>query len=108
MAVPLKPLTYTEQFFWPMTFYLCWQFFYFYLQYAYIEKDKTLVTSLRYLVRDSKNPTTKYGYKVAIKLGFVKEGELMNPYSLSIILMFAMFQFAYMTVCLIPTFLMFD
>lgn len=31
----------------------------------------------------------------------------MNPYKLEIILMFALFQFVYMSVCLIPTFLMF-
>lgn len=69
LAVPIDNLTWEEQFLYPMTFYLTWQMFYFYLQYTVIEKDKSLVTSLRYLVGDHKNPSTKLGYKWAVKLG---------------------------------------
>lgn len=108
LAVKLENLTLKEQFLYPMTFYLCWQLFYFYLQYTIIEKDRTLVTSLRHLVNDRKMPATIWGTRYAVKFGFIKPGENLNPYKLSIILMFALFQFAYMTICLIPTILMYN
>ena len=40
--------------------------------------------------------------------GFIKHGEKASPYSVSIILMFTLFQFGYMVVLMIPTKLMFD
>ena len=68
-ASTMNPLTLTEQFLNPMMFYLTWQMFYFYIQFTIIEKDKTLITSLRHLARDHKNPSTKLGTKLAINLG---------------------------------------
>ena len=69
LAVELKPLTWSEQFYYPFCFYLVWQLIYFYIQYTVIEKDKTLITSLRYLVNDHKNPSTKVGSKLAVRMG---------------------------------------
>ena len=69
LAVELKPLTWSEQFYYPLCFYLIWQLIYFYVQYTVIEKDKTLITSLRYLVNDHKNPSTQVGSKLAVRMG---------------------------------------
>ena len=69
LATTLGPLSWTEQFYYPLCFYLSWQLFQFYVQFAFIEKDKELITSLRHLVKDYKNPMTKIGTKLAIKLG---------------------------------------
>lgn len=107
LATQLKSLSWTEQFYYPLCFYLSWQLFYFYVQFTVIEKDKELVTSLRHLANDHKNPSTKMGTKLAIKMGFIKRGEMLDPYKPSIIMMFALFQLFYMIGCLIPTFLLF-
>ena len=68
-AKHMNPLTLQEQFVYPMTFYFAWQLFYSYIQFTIIEKDKTLVTSLRHLAKDHKNPSTKMGTKLAVRLG---------------------------------------
>lgn len=107
-AKHMNPLTFQEQFVYPMTFYLAWQLFYSYIQFTIIEKDKTLVTSLRHLAKDHKNPSTKMGTKLAVRLGFIEDGEKLDPYKLSIIVMFTLFQFFYMIVCLIGTRLLFN
>jgi len=107
-AKHMSPMTLQEQFVYPMTFYLAWQLFYLYIQFTIIEKDKTLITSLRHLSRDHKNPSTKMGTKLAVKLGFIEEGEMLDPYKFSIIMMFTLFQFFYMTICLIGTRLIFN
>ena len=65
----LGPLTLKEQFFYPMIFYVVWQLFQLFIQFTVIEKDQTLVTSLRYLAKDQKNPMTKFFTKLAIFLG---------------------------------------
>jgi len=104
----MAPLTLKEQFVYPMTFYLAWQLFYTCVQFTVIEKDRTLVTSLRHLAKDHKNPSTKMGTKLAIRLGFIQPGETLDPYKLSIILMFQLFQFLYMTVFLISARLKFN
>jgi len=104
----MSPLTLKEQFVYPMTFYLAWQLFYTCVQFTVIEKDRTLVTSLRHLAKDHKNPSTKFGTKMAVRLGFINEGETLDPYKLSIILMFQLFQFLYMTVFLISARLKFN
>ena len=41
-------------------------------------------------------------------LGFIEDGEKLDPYKLSIIVMFTLFQFFYMIVCLIGTRLLFN
>ena len=137
LEVKFTSLTWSEQFFYPLCFYLTWQLVYFYIQFTYIEKDKTLVTSLRHLARDHKNPSTILGYKLATYLGkfentfefsrqnwscccfkmtrkqiqfsgFIKAGEEMDPYKLNIIMMFASFQLVYVVLSLIPTRLMYN
>ena len=62
-------LTWTEQFLNPLTFYIIWQIFYLIIHYTVIEKDPTLVTSIRHLCKDTKNPSHKLGAKLAVKLG---------------------------------------
>ena len=62
-------LTWSEQFYYPLVFYLLWQIFYLIVHFVVIEKDPTLITSIRHLTRDKKNPATKAGTKLAIKLG---------------------------------------
>ena len=104
----LTSLTWSEQFLYPLAFYLTWQCLYLYIQFTIIEKDKTLVTSLRHLAQDYKNPATKVGYRMAVALGFSEPGEPLNPYKPSIIFMFTLFQLVFMTVCLIPTRLMYN
>ena len=68
-AKNMNPLTFKEQFYYPLIFYLAWQLFYFYIQFTIIEKDRSLVTSLRWLAKDHKNPMSHYGTKLAIYLG---------------------------------------
>ena len=63
------PLTWTEQFLNPLVFYIIWQIFYLIIHYTVIEKDPTLVTSIRHLTKDTKNPSHKMGAKLAVKLG---------------------------------------
>ena len=65
----LLPLSWTEQFLYPLGIYITWQLIHFCIQFTIIEKDPTLVTSLRYLAGDAKNPCTIYGTKLAVKLG---------------------------------------
>ena len=65
----MTPLTLQEQFVYPMSFYLAWQLFYTCVQFTVIEKDKTLITSLRHLAKDHKNPAVKMGTKLAVRLG---------------------------------------
>jgi len=104
----LGSLTLKEQFFYPLIFYVVWQLFQLFIQFTVIEKDQSLVTSLRYLAKDHKNPMTKFFTKLALFLGFIKHEEKASPYQVSIILMFTLFQFGYMVVLMIPTKLMFD
>ena len=65
----LGSLTLKEQFFYPLIFYVAWQLFQLFIQFTVIEKDQTLVTSLRYLAKDHKNPMTKFFTKLALFLG---------------------------------------
>ena len=68
--IPLiSRLTWSEQFYYPLVFYLLWQIFYLIVHFVVIEKDPTLITSIRHLTRDKKNPATKAGTNLAIKLG---------------------------------------
>ena len=75
-------LTFSEVFLYPMGFYLSWQLFYFYIQFTIIEKDKALITSLRHLANDAKNPSTKVGYKLATYLGKWKYAVFHNCFIL--------------------------
>ena len=67
--VKFTSLTWSEQFAYPLCFYLSWQLIYFCIQFTHIEKDQTLVTSLRHLARDHKNPFMILIYKLATYLG---------------------------------------
>ena len=62
-------LTFQEQFVYPLTFYSVWQLWYLFITFTVVEKDKTLMTSMRYLAKDHKNPMTIVGGKLAIYLG---------------------------------------
>ena len=65
----MTPLTLKEQFLYPLTFYLAWQLFYICVQFTIIEKNKTLITSLRWFVQDHKNPAVKMIIKLVVCLG---------------------------------------
>ena len=67
----LLPLSWREQFLYPLGIYFTWQLIYFGIQFTIIEKDATLVTSLRFMAGDAKNPCTIYGTKLAVKLSKV-------------------------------------
>lgn len=62
-------LSLAEQFFFPLCFILTWQILYFAIQFTYIEKDKTLVTTFRHFCGSPKSHVTKLCTKVAILFG---------------------------------------
>ena len=65
----ISPLTFKEQFVYPLAFYSVWQLWYLFITFTIIEKDKTLMTSMRYLAKDHKNPMTIVGGRLAVYLG---------------------------------------
>ena len=65
----ISPISWSENFLYPLAFYLSWQVIYLIVHFLVIEKDPTLVTSMRHLVKDKKNPSHKFGKKWAINLG---------------------------------------
>ena len=65
----INPLTLKEQFVYPLAFYSAWQFWYLFITFTVIEKDKTLMTSMRYLAKDLKNPMTIVCGRLLVILG---------------------------------------
>ena len=65
----ISPLTLEEQFVYPLAFYSAWQLWYLFITFTIIEKDKNLMTSMRYLAKDHKNPMTIYGGRLGVFLG---------------------------------------
>ena len=45
----------------------------------HLKNDKSIVTSVRYLSRDKKNPIVNRVTKICSKYGLVKEGECLDP-----------------------------
>ena len=66
-------MTWTDQFYYPMIFYSCWQIFFIIVQMTILDRDRSLTTSLRHLVKDEKNPSTKLGYYLAYRFGEFKQ-----------------------------------
>ena len=66
----------------PIMFYVIWQISYLFitevLLFSYLQ-DEEIVTSLRYLVTDKKNPSVKQIRKFLTKKGVIKKGEELDP-----------------------------
>ena len=80
-----------------------------YLLHAYVLLDKPATKKQCFLITVSENFSNKIlHFFFSFILGFIEDGEKLDPYKLSIIVMFTLFQFFYMIVCLIGTRLLFN
>jgi len=100
-------LSFWTAIFFPCFVYCLWQAAYLYVQHEVIDQDPELVTSLRYLTQNPRNPMYQLVRDVCMKIGVFDKDEMYDSESLKTRLIFFIGQFIYMFVCLLPTPLIF-
>jgi len=76
-------LTLSSQLIRPFSFYVVWQIGYLFITECilrqHLHNDKSIVTSVRYLSRDKKNPIVNHVTNMCAKYGLVNKGECLDP-----------------------------
>jgi hypothetical protein len=72
-----------------------------------LDSDPEIVTSLRYLSQDTRNPLTKAVTKALRKLGLIGPDESLDPASLLTKTVFVVVQFLYTTLLMLPGYFLF-
>ena len=73
----------------------------------HLRKDKTIVTSVRHLTRDQKNPLVRNITKLAQKRGLAEDGQCLDPETNIAKVIFFSTQLAYTLVTIVHTNLLF-
>mmetsp|Transcript_7355 Transcript_7355/g.12365 ORF Transcript_7355/g.12365 Transcript_7355/m.12365 type:complete len:524 (-) Transcript_7355:138-1709(-) len=92
--------------------YLFWQYLYYYKtevkDKAFLDADKDMVTSLRYLASDKKNGMARFVLKVCRRMGIFAKDEDYNPAELKTLMVFMGTQFIYTLVTMLPVSFLFN
>lgn len=92
--------------------YLLWQSLYYYKtevrDKAYLDANPEVVTSLRWLSTDMKNPAVRFFLKLFRKLGLFEKDEEFNSAELKTLLVFMSSQFVYTLITMLPAFLLYN
>merc|ERR1719481_181975 len=96
----------------PLGLYSAWQLTYWFITECLLrqqlESDPSLITSLRYLANDKKNAFRNLNIKLLLWLGVAEPGEELVADAAKTKVIFAMIQFLYTLVTIIPTYFLFD
>jgi len=96
----------------PLGLYSAWQLTYWFITEgvlkSQLDADPTLITSLRYLANDKKNAFRNLNIKLLLWLGVAQPDEDLDADSVKIKVIFALIQFIYTLVTILPTYFLFD
>lgn len=105
----INSLSIVETLVYPSIFYLLWQVTWSIITevifHDLLAADLDLITSLRYLCRDPKNGAVKLFRKLLIRLGALAPDEDVDPEKMKIKLLFAVCQFIYNSISLLPVYI---
>jgi len=95
----------------PLCLYLVWQLAYHIVTEILLKKrldnDPDMIISIRYLCRDKKNGMRNQVEKILRKFGILKKGDDLNPEELLSKIVFAITQFLYTLVTILPAMLLY-
>ena len=104
---PDTSISWADVFSLPIGLYLSWQLGYWFITEILLRKqlaeDKDLITSIRWLSMDKKNGFRNLCVKMLQSLGVAEAGEELDPDSLKTKVVFAISQFIYTLITILPT-----
>ena len=104
---PDTSVSITDVFSFPIGLYISWQMGYWFITEILLRRqlseDKDLVTSIRWLSMDKKNGFRNLCIKMLVRLGVAEPGEELDPDSLKTKVVFAVLQFLYTLITILPT-----
>jgi len=96
----------SEWLFYPLILYIVWQVGYIFVTGVLLSKklkeDPDLITSVRYLTRDKKNPLKLLIVKILMQLNMMKKDDVLDPDDIKSKLIFAIVQLIYTALTILP------
>lgn len=96
----------SEWLFYPLILYIVWQVGYIFVTGVLLSKklkdDPDLITSVRYLTRDKKNPLKLLIVKILMQLNMMKKDDVLDPDDIKSKLIFAIVQLIYTAITILP------